>query len=634
MHSRVNQTSRAAVAPRAISLTGHAALRHLCPLIDETGLGLFQSGARWYLVKSKTIFLLAKVPALTTLTGANAAILFEPDGYLLSGPKLMGRQAAGNAFLRAAIAGRGLRPMVAYTPHRRSAEVFGKMVQAQDPNATTEWIPADRVDALAQVGTLYLPGPGLNEAARLRLRGGCAAYSLVGVTHTTASHGAMDSITGLLSAPVMPWDALICTSSSVVSTVKVLLEAETEALRWRFGNSLQFTLPQFPVIPLGVHCDDFNFTPDERKAARVALGIGADDVVALFVGRLSFHAKAHPHAMYAGLQAAAQRSSKSVTLIQCGWFANEAIEKSFSAGAVLACPAVKSLFTDGKEPVIRRQSWAAADIFISLSDNIQETFGLTPIEAMAAGLPVVVSDWDGYKDTVRDGVDGFRIPTWMPPPNLGDGFARMHEAGVENYDFYCGLTCQTVSVDAQVLSERLASLIANPALRRSLGEAGRARAREVFDWKVIYQQYLRLYADLGGLRQSAAGQPEWQARIAAAPKCAPSRLDPFLSFGHYATAMIQPTSVVRAAAGGSRLAYEALAANGLFSYAKKILPMAQLVEQILALLGKDSLEIKTLAQRLGTDTGQMILTIAVLAKMDMVSLVGEAAADSIQQKQS
>ncbi len=41
--------------------------------------------------------------------------------------------------------------------------------------------------------------------------------------------------------------------------------------------------------------------------------------------------------------------------------------------------------------------WQAADIFTSLSDNIQETFGLTPIEAMAAGLPSVVTDWDGYQ---------------------------------------------------------------------------------------------------------------------------------------------------------------------------------------------------------------------------------------------
>jgi glycogen synthase len=54
-----------------------------------------------------------------------------------------------------------------------------------------------------------------------------------------------------------------------------------------------------------------------------------------------------------------------------------------------------------------------------MSDNIQETFGLTPLEAMAAGLPVIVGDWDGYKDTVRDGVDGFRIPSLMPPAPLG-----------------------------------------------------------------------------------------------------------------------------------------------------------------------------------------------------------------------
>ena len=45
---------------------------------------------------------------------ANAAILFEPDGYTLTGPWLMGRQAAGNAFLRAAVAGRGGQAMWAY----------------------------------------------------------------------------------------------------------------------------------------------------------------------------------------------------------------------------------------------------------------------------------------------------------------------------------------------------------------------------------------------------------------------------------------------------------------------------------------------------------------------------------------
>ena len=166
-----------------------------------------------------------------------------------------------------------------------------------------------------------------------------------------------------------------------------------------------------------MHCDDFAFAPHERDAARAALGIAADEVVALFVGRVSYHAKAHPHAMYAGLQAAAQRTGRKLVLIQCGWFANEHIKQAFGDGAARTCPEVRALFTDGKDPNRRRQSWAAADLFVSLSDNIQETFGLAPIEAMAAGLPVVVTDWNGYKDTVRDGLDGFRIPTWMLPPD-------------------------------------------------------------------------------------------------------------------------------------------------------------------------------------------------------------------------
>ncbi len=43
-------------------------------------------------------------------------------------------------------------------------------------------------------------------------------------------------------------------------------------------------------------------------------------------------------------------------------------------------------------------------------DNIQETFGLAPLEGMAAGLPLLVSDWDGMKDTVSPDV-GFRVKT-------------------------------------------------------------------------------------------------------------------------------------------------------------------------------------------------------------------------------
>jgi len=551
-------------------------------------------------------------------TLADAAILFEPDGYVLSGPKLMGRQAAGNGFLRAAVAGRGNAPLFAYTPHRRSAEVFGQLVKEMDAKAVAQWIPADRLDIIASVGALFLPGPGIDAAGRLRLRVGGGAYSLVGMTHTLASHGAMDSLVGLLSAPVMPWDALICTSSAGAGAVKNLLEAEIEYLRWRFGPALQLTLPQLPIIPLGVHCDDFAFSAEEREMARQAQGIAEDEVVVLFFGRLSFHAKAHPHAMYLGLQAATERTGKKVTLLQCGRFANEAIKQSFTEGGAFFCPSVRSLFVDGRGGDIPRQCWAAADIFISLSDNIQETFGLTPIEAMAAGLPVVVSDWDGYKDTVRDGVDGFRIQSWMPPPNLGEGLARSHEAGIDNYDLYCGLTCQTVALDGQVLADRLAALIAKPELRLEMGRSGQARARQVFDWAGVYRQYQTLYAQLADIRRDALQDPTWQGRLAVAPKAAASRMDPFRCFGHYPTAQITSATLVSAAAAFNRVAYESLVGHSLFSYASKILPASEVVERLLVALGKGALSVQALAEQTGIDLGTTVLAVAVLGKMGLM----------------
>ena len=42
--------------------------------------------------------------------------------------------------------------------------------------------------------------------------------------------------------------------------------------------------------------------------------------------------------------------------------------------------------------------------------SVQDGFGLVVLEAMAAGLPVIVSDHVGAKDCVREGVDGFVVP--------------------------------------------------------------------------------------------------------------------------------------------------------------------------------------------------------------------------------
>ena len=545
------------------------------------------------------------------------ALLFEPDGYVTSGPRLMGRQAAGEGFLRAAILNRGLAPLWAYTANPASAQVFKDLVGAIDPAVKALWCPPDRLDLLAGIGLLYIPGPTLADSARLRLRAGAAAWSLCGITHTTASHVAMDAIAELLSAPVMPWDALIATSHAVAATIKTVLEAQIAYLRWRFGSAAAPALPQLPIIPLGVHCADFQFTEAERNEARRAHGFGPDDIVALFVGRLSFHAKAHPHVMYRALQAASQRTGRRVSLVLCGWFANEHSTRAFADGAAKASPDVRYVHTDGRDPAQRRRSWAAADLFISMSDNIQETFGLTPIEAMAAGLPAVVSDWDGYKETVRDGVDGFRIPTSMPAPGAGEELAAGHESGRFSYDVYCGLACQTVAIDERVLVQRLADLLADDKLRRTLGASGRVRARERFDWSVVMNQYRQLWAELERMRRTAAANDDWRARLAAAPRAAATRLDPFRSFAAYPTKVISQDTRVGLAEGASVAAYEAWSRHPLYDYAAEVLPGADEVERLLAGLADGPRTIAELAAILGIGAKRMAVAIAVLSKLGL-----------------
>ncbi len=524
----------------------------------------------------------------------------------------MGRQAAGWGFLRAAVPALRSHPIVAYTPSRQSFDVFHRVVKEIESTARPQWIPSNRPDLLERMGTLYLPDPTIAAAARLRLRRGPHAYSIVGVTHTTASHGAMEAITDLLTAPVMPWDALICTSKAVATTVDLLLEAQADYVKWRFGCEATVR-PRLPVIPLGVHCADYEFTPDERALARRELGIGDHQIVVLYVGRLSFHAKAHPHPMYVGLEAATQATGATTVLLQCGWFANAEIETVFKNAAARHCPSCTKLWADGRIPSELRRAWAAADIFISLSDNIQETFGLTPIEAMAAGLPVVVSDWNGYKDTVRDGIDGFRIPTWMPTPEAGDQVALAHEAATCDYDTYCAATSQLTSIDLDALVDRLILLVESPDLRRQLGSAGAARARQSYDWNVIIEQYLMLWSELAERRKVSDA-----ALLKTPPSIAPARLNPFVSFNHYPTHHLGGDTLVMRT--GNDQSWAAIAENQLFPLTGMITSTAS-VEKILEILaGEQSVTVSYLSVESGLPIVETLNAVAVLAKGGIISL--------------
>ncbi|MEZ5832183.1 MAG: glycosyltransferase family 4 protein [Dongiaceae bacterium] len=490
---------------------------------------------------------------------SNAAIHYVPAGYETRGPKLMGRMAAGEGFLDAFLRHAGVERFYCYAAERKAAEQFAALAQRAG-STPVEWIPWSSPASLAKPGVLYNPDPSLHDHAWRRRGHDQRAYSLTGVTHTTASAAAMDMIASFALAPLQEWDAVICTAETVRTMIESLLEEQAAYLEERLGAQCS-PRPQLPVIPLGVDCARFAPDPSARAAQRAALGIADDDVAFLFLGRLSFHAKAHPYAMYRALERAAQRTGRRLHLIQGGWFANDFIENAFRDGARTFCPSVTAHFLDARKPEVRFAIWQAADIFTSLSDNIQETFGLTPIEAMAAGLPSVVSDWDGYRDTVQHGEHGFRVPTMAPPPGQGADLADAHAAGLDSYDRYCGHASQFVAVDIGATAEAYASLIANPDLRRKLGDAARKTALATFDWRHIIARYQALWTDLAERRAKAA-----ESAPAHGPTHWPARADPYALFAAYPTEALSPSHQLEPGDSTGDLA--AVVAHPLFSFGK------------------------------------------------------------------
>ena len=127
---------------------------------------------------------------------------------------------------------------------------------------------------------------------------------------------------------------------------------------------------------------------------------------------------------------------------------------------------------------------AATDLFVSPVDNVQETFGQSVIEALAAGVPVVASDFDGYRDTVDEEV-GVRVPT-----RLNADWAELSELAPLLYERPLHLVlAQSIEVELAPLETALRALIADRPRREQLGKAAAERARTRFDWSVVIPKY-------------------------------------------------------------------------------------------------------------------------------------------------
>lgn len=550
----------------------------------------------------------------------SVAVLYERDGYDTSGPRLLGRHAAGEGFLKA-LARYGTAPnLYCYTGQEAGFQDFCQRVQpwlsAPKP---CHWVPTETPEALGRPGVLYRPDPLIVSQAWQRRWGDPRAYSLCGVTHTLVSKETMTGLGDLLTAPVQPWDAIICTSQTVRTMLSRMLGEWAEYLAQRTGGRPALPV-QLPVIPLGVDPEQFvqgEAATTARHRWRNQLGIPAEAVVVLFVGRLIFHAKAHPVPMYLALEIAARRLGQRLYLIQAGWFEDEAQAEAFKSAPADFCPSVTSLFVDGRRAEVRREIWAAADIFMSLADNIQETFGLTPLEAMATGLPVIVSDWDGYRESVRHGVDGFRVPTLMAPPGSGQDWAARYLRDTLNYPTYIGHVSMGTAVDLEACVAAVVALAQNPQLRHQLGTNGRQRIAETYDWRVVIPAYEALWGELAERRQQA----EVIAPVVPGQPAVPLLDDPFHLLDYYASEGLHPGLVVRLGPLANPGAWAKLKQTGMTQFgARERLPESS-IQSLVNLVGRaGSITVAELAAQLPQDAaGRLGRTLVYLVKFGVLS---------------
>jgi glycosyltransferase involved in cell wall biosynthesis len=549
--------------------------------------------------------------------------LYAPSAGNGLGKNVFGKDVANYSLFRALLLYGGLEQINFLTANGASAEAIRASL-ISDTSVKTK-VTSDHLLAIQPAKKSGAILRGSAEIASLiwdrRRHHATSDYSLIGLIHTLAPPAIRDDISKLITAPTMPWDALVCTSPSVKTAVENMFGDWQDYYQARFGGT-NSTAPNLPLIPLGVEAKDFASTPEtprKRAALRQELNVGEEEILVLWVGRLSFYEKAFPQPMMLAIEAAAKLSGKGVHFAMAGWFpGGEVDEKLYREAAAICAPNVQFHIIDGNDKPRLGQAWAAADIFISLVDNIQETFGITPIEAMASGLPVVVSDWDGYRYTVRDGQDGFLIPTLLGQPSpITENLIAQHNHGMKTYQQYVAITAQHTAVSVGHAAARLAELFVSRELRHAMGTAGQRRVLDTFDWSVVASQYVALATQLGEIRLSV---PQDTHTGLVARGHHPARSDPFHAFANFPTEILTSTISLRVDPEFDPADLDRMSQARLISYARDWrLNIVETKEMIEVLITLGPMPLAALLQKVPTQNHQKAkMALLWLAKIGVV----------------
>jgi glycosyltransferase involved in cell wall biosynthesis len=236
------------------------------------------------------------------------------------------------------------------------------------------------------------------------------------------------------------------------------------------------------VIPCGF--DRGEFWPITKPFARRALGLAAGEPILLNIGRLA--PRKGLDNLIRGLGCLARSHGIAAKLIIVGGnsdLPDPALTPEIARLQAIAAEegvAPQVLFTGRRSREFLKLYYGAADIFATTP--WYEPFGITPLEAMACGTPVIGADVGGIRFSVMDGVTGLLVP-----PNDPDAFAA-----------------------------RAAELLRDPERMKEMGRSGIQRVQAQFTWPKVTRSICAFYEQVVGVRMPRrAILPRRGIRIAA-----------------------------------------------------------------------------------------------------------------------
>jgi glycosyltransferase involved in cell wall biosynthesis len=231
------------------------------------------------------------------------------------------------------------------------------------------------------------------------------------------------------------------------------------------------------VIPSAVDVETFRPVP--RDEARRALGLPTHELIVVYVGRMVARKDVRNVVRaVALLTRQADRVCPSLPPVHLLLVGGETREPD-----PLATPEIGELqrlaaelgiadrvrFAGKQQQDVLRYFYSAGDVAVTTPHY--EPFGLTPLEAMACGRPVIGSSVGGITYTIADGETGFLVPPRDP----------------------------------EALAACLQRLLTRPELRACMGRAARVRVERDFTWPTVATRTAALYQTLLESRQYAVG---------------------------------------------------------------------------------------------------------------------------------